>query len=88
MNSIVKEEGTAMYESVTDIIKRVTGRSILSEDYEEKLTGPKYKIDARNLVYVMLEIMDFFNIEFLPQHVLDGEFNSVESIVLAINKAL
>jgi acyl carrier protein len=66
---------------VIEIIQNVTGYYCKSEYYNEKLTGSVIRFSGLQLTYILLEIGDFYNIEFVPSDVENGGFNSVNSII-------
>lgn len=53
-------------------------------DLELPLTGLKFRMDYRQLVYLFLELQKAYNIHFTKEDVIDNRFNSVKSITESI----
>ena len=59
---------------------------VKSKYYNESLTGRIYGFEARDLVYVFLEVEREFDIKINTLDILNYEFNTIQGIIDVIKK--
>ncbi len=72
---------------VLDIIRRVkqdTSPSLKPENFSQPLTGKIFRMNARQLTYVALEVMYEFGIRLDPEDVLEYHFNTIHEIIQTV----
>lgn len=60
-------------------VKR-TDKPLTKELWDKPLTGPEVGLDSIDLVFLLLEVSDFYSIRFQHDDLVDYAFNSVEAI--------
>jgi len=77
-------------EKIINIFKKV--RPDIDWDNEElhdlPLTGGRLKLEAYDIVFIMLEIIEEFKVKFDKNDVIDYRFNSVNKILNIVNSKL
>lgn len=54
---------------------------LVEENFEKPLTGSDMNFNERDLVYLLLELMEKFEIRFEKEDVMDYKFNTVNDII-------
>lgn len=75
---------------IKEIIERVlsTHQNDTSIDVTTALTGEKIDADAVELVYIVIEIMNEFNVRFDAEDFKNYSFNTVQGIAKALERHL
>ena len=77
-----------IYEKIWKIIEKIKGLQINDRDMLEPLTGRKYDMDAVDMVYLVLEIQNNFNLTLLNVDFEAYKFISVDGIVKIIKEKM
>lgn len=77
----MEERRHIIVKTIVEKINTIKNKVVCSaEDINEPLTGKKIGFGARDLVYLMLELMEEYNIGFEAHEVENYKFNTIEAI--------
>ena len=75
-----------MSEEIKDMISRIisTKHEFKTMDNDAPLTGAPLCISGEELVYIVMELMEKYNIQFDSEDFSDYRFNTVNGIIAAV----
>ena len=75
-----------LYENIWEIIEKIKGIEIDNKDIYEPLTGRRYDMDAVDMVYLVLEIQNKFNLALSKVDFDTYKFINVKGIAKIITR--